>query len=98
MLLPKPTPRFYAWACVLCMLLLIFCMTVAKLLVYGLPFGDTSGWWSAPILIHDAGLMVMLYLMLGCTIATSIEVYRHWALVEREGGAEEEQTPFLRGV
>ena len=93
MRLPKPSPRFYAGACALSMLGLLFCMAVAKVLVCGPPFGNR--WWSAPILRHEAGMMVGLYFVVVSTIGISVELYRHWALAERMGGAEEEE-PFLR--
>ena len=90
MRLPKPTPRFYAGACALSML----GMVVAKVLVCDPPFGNR--WWSAPILRHEAGMMMVgLYFVVVSTIGISVELYRHWALAERMGGAEEEE-PFLR--
>ena len=99
MLLPKPTVRLYAWACMLLAPWMLFCLAVAKVLICGLPFNGC--WWSAAMWARDLYLMIGLYLMVGSTFGMAIEMYRHWALAERGGrkeDAEEEQTPFLRAV
>jgi len=97
MYLPQPTARFYGWACMLLALWMLFCLVMAKVLVCGLPFGDSASrwWWSAAMWMQNVRLMVGLYLMVGSTFAIAIELYRHWAHTERKR-AGEEQTPLWR--